>query len=252
MSRLMRIGTLVVVAVVAAAACVWGFTRGEPTPPPARSVDLDLSKLPDGPAPDRFGPDEPAAYSWKGEGDGLRPRVRGGRLETAPQTTGAAATYMTSRRLGAGIAEIGARWVFEAPVRPKGAAGRGAIALVVSDAIADGAAQPAPPFGLHLVVTAVNWNLAVKGRDAAQPLTVIAAGSFASPLAEDGRTANEIRVGIRGTTATIEPPDGTRRVVTDARIGAWRGGHATFETYANHGASDSRGAFERVWAHGER
>ena len=71
------------------------------------------------------------------------------------------------------------------------------------------------------------------------------------PLHEDGRTAYEARVTIDGAQVTVDLP-GTHKTISDPRFSEWQGSFATFELYSNNGATDSIGAFEKIWATGNK
>ncbi|GAB3127609.1 hypothetical protein GCM10027289_05310 [Tsukamurella serpentis] len=252
MSRTRIIAAIVIAVIAAVAACWWGFTRGDRTPPPGLSVSLDLAKTPDGAVPGEFGPGLPTMVSPAAPTDpGSRMRVAGGRLVFVPTAAESAAAYLSTPDLRRPITEIGARFTFLPPVKggdpaPKGNAG--AVALIVSSKVENRIPQPVTPLPVHLVINAINWNFAVQPTDPTAPLVVLAAGAFKTQLREDGKQSYEARVKLDGSTAELTLPDGSQRIITDDRISTWRGSFGTFELYSNHAAADTRGAFDKVWA----
>ena len=103
---------------------------------------------------------------------------------------------------------------------------------------------------IHFVVTPINWNISVSRTDNA-PLEVVAADSFPQPLRRDGETVYEAHLTIDGDQVTVDLPQ-THRIVIDPRFSEWQGSFVTFELFSNHGATDSIGAFEKIWATGKR
>jgi hypothetical protein len=106
------------------------------------------------------------------------------------------------------------------------------------------------PLPIHFVVTPINWYIAV-ARDDGSPLKIVAADFLPHPLREDGQTAYEARLTIDGADITVDLP-GTHQRVSDPRFSEWQGSFVTFELWSNHGATDSIGAFEKIWASGKR
>ena len=151
----------------------------------------------------------------------------------------------SSPDLGSSVEGMGARFVF----RP-GSGTPGAIALygvarhqegpstdnrvVVDSPCGDRSTGTSPSRGL----TTHHWS-------------VVSADSLPQPLREDGQTVYEARLTIDGAQVTVDLP-GTHRILTDPRFSEWQGSFATFELYSNHGATDSIGAFEEIWASGNR
>ncbi|MGV9793131.1 hypothetical protein [Gordonia sp. NPDC003422] len=182
---------------------------------------------------------------------GSQMRVSGGLLTFAPTTDKATAAYLSTTNLEAPVVKIGCRWTFLPPVQrpaPAAQAGNGAVVLVISKGIQRATPQLVPPYAMHLVVTAINWNVSVKPANPTVQLEIIARGNFKDPLVSDGSTPHEISVRISGSRMTIELPDGTSRVVNDPRVSQWQGNFATFELYSNRGSTDTRGGFSKVWA----
>ena len=229
-------------AVVVAVALWWGFLR-EKAPMGAAGirVQADFTAMPDGPAPDHFDGGQPATMVVSDPGDQLR--IQHGRLSHQPTTQGTAAAFFSSPDLGSSVKSMGARFVF----RP-GSGTSGAIGLLVSRGIKKRVPPVTGSMPIHIVVTPVNWNISVARNDNA-PQEVVAADSFPQPLREDGQTVYEAHLTIDGAQVTLDLP-GTHRIVTDPRFSEWQGTFATFELYSNHGATDSIGAFDEIWATG--
>jgi hypothetical protein len=103
---------------------------------------------------------------------------------------------------------------------------------------------------IRFVVTPINWYISVARADNT-PQEVVAADSLPQPLRDDGQTVYEVRLAIKGAQVTVDLP-GTHRILTDPRFSEWQGSFATFELFSNHGATDSIGAFEKIWATGNR
>lgn len=233
-----------VLAAVVAVALWWGFLR-ENAPMGARGirVQADFTAMPEGPAPDHFDGGQPATLLASPDDPGDQLRIRHGRLTYQPTVQGTAAAFFSSPDLGASVKGMGARFVF----RP-GSGTPGAIGLVVSRGIEKRYPPMTGSVPIHFVVTPINWNISVSRTDNS-PIEVVAADKFQQPLREDGQTAYEARLTIDGAQATVDLP-GTHRIVTDPRFSEWQGTFATFELFSNHGATDSIGAFERIWATG--
>lgn len=227
----------------------WGFLR-EHAPMTARGirVEADFSAMPNGAAPDHFDGGQPAtvvasADDPKDPGDQFK--IQDGALTYQPTTQGNAAAFFSSPDLGASVKSMGARFAF----RP-GSGTQGAIALVVSRGIAKRVPPMVKPLPINLVVTPMNWNITLSRSDGA-PLEVIAADFFAQPLHQDGSTVYEARLAIDGAQITVDLP-GTHKVLSDPRFSEWQGSFATFELYSNDGATDSIGAFKKIWATGNK
>jgi hypothetical protein len=233
-------------AVIVAAALWWGFLRENA---PMRShgirVEADFTHLPDGPAPDHFDGGQPATLVAGQNDAGDQLRIQHGRLTYQPTTQGTAAAYVSSPDLGSSVKGMGARFVF----RP-GSGTAGAIGLVVSRGIDKRVPPMTRPLAINFVVTPINWYISFARTDGA-PLELVATDSFRQPLREDGQTAYEARLTIDGAQVTVDLP-GTHRRVSDPRFSEWQGSFATFELFSNHGATDSIGAFEKIWATGNR
>jgi hypothetical protein len=233
-------------SVVVAVALWWGFLReNAPMRAPGIRVEVDFAHLPDGPAPDHFDGGQRATVLASPDNPRDRFRIVHGRLTYQPTTQGTAAAYFSSPDLGASVKGIGARFVF----RP-GSGTQGAITLVLSRGIEKRDPPMIRPLPVNFVVTPINWYIGVARSDGA-PLEVVAASNFSQPLREDGRTAYEARLTIDGAQVTVDLP-GTHIRVSDPRFSEWQGSFATFELYSNHGATDSIGAFEKLWATGSR
>lgn len=250
----------IVAVLVAAGTLGWAIQRHQAPPPePGTAIRLDVRGVPDGPVPAEFAPGVATMVSPADDDDpGTRMRVDDGLLTFRPTSSDAAAAYLSTPNLGAPVDQIGARFTFLASEKPSSSqrpeldGDAGSIALVVSAATENRVPQVIPPLPIHLVVTPVNWNLAVHDKGATDPLQVIAAGEFAERLVQDGSQLYDVQVSIDGPTATISLPDGKTTSVTDSRISAWRANYATFELYSVHGGTASRGAFQAVWARSGR
>jgi hypothetical protein len=241
---LAQVAFALVLAVVVAVTLWWGFLReNAPMRPPGIRVEADFTHLPDGPAPDHFDGGQPANVLASPDDPGDRLRIQHGRLTYQPTTHGSATAYFTSPNLGSSVKGMGARFVF----RP-GSGTRGAIGLVVSQGIDKRVPPTIRPLPIHFVVTPINWYIAVARTDGA-PLDVVAADFFRHPLREDGQTLYEARLTIDGGQVTVHLP-GTDQRVNDPRFSEWQGSFVTFELWSNHGATDSIGAFEKIWATG--
>lgn len=228
---------------VLALALWWGFLRdGELVSAQGMKVEMDFSAVPPGAPPSTFDSGQPAALASSPTDPSASVTVDGGLLTYRPTVEGAVAAYLSTPDLGAPVRALGASWVFQ-----PGQGTYGAIALIVSDDIRDEFPPTLAPISIHFVATAINWNVSVKKANGGQ-LEPVGAGSFAQPLVEDGETVHTAAIEIDGDTATLRLPDGRSQRVNDPRISQWRGRYATFEIYANHGLTDSMGAFKNVWA----
>jgi hypothetical protein len=235
-----------VMAVAVAVALWWGFLReNAPMRAPGIRVEADFTHLPDGPAPDHFDGGQPATVVAGPDNPRDLFRIIHGRLTYQPTTQGTAAAYFSTPDLGASVKGIGARFVFL-----PGSGTRGAITLVLSRGIDKHDPPMIRPLPVNFVVTPINWYISVARSDGS-PLEVVAASNFSQPLREDGKTAYEARLTIDGAQVTVDLP-GTHLRVSDPRFSEWQGSFATFELYSNHGATDSIGAFEKLWATGNR
>jgi hypothetical protein len=235
-----------VLAVIVAVTLWWGFVReNAPLAPPGIRVEADFTTMPNGPAPNRFDGGQPATVAASPDDPGNQLRIEHGRLTYRPTTQGSAQAFFSSPDLRSSVKGIGARFV----LRP-GSGTLGAITMVVSRGIDKRPPAMTRPLAINFVVTAINWNISVSGTDTS-PLEVVATDSFRQPLREDGKTAYEARLTIDGAQVTVDLP-GTHRRVSDPRFSEWAGSFATFELFSNHGATDSVGAFEKIWATGNR
>lgn len=233
-------------AVIVAIALWWGFLR-EHVSSITRSirVQANFAALPDGPAPDRFDGGQPAIVVASSAEPGDQLRILDGRLSYQPTAQGTAAAYFSTPDLGSSVKRIGAQFVF----RP-GSGTQGAISLVVSRGVDKRFPPMTTPLPINFVVTPINWNISILRADNAR-LEMVAAGDFQQPLREDGRTSYEARLTIDGSQVSVDLP-GTHHLVTDPRFSEWQGSFATFELFSNHGATDSIGAFEKIWASGNK
>lgn len=250
--RRKAVPALQVVLAIALAAVVaitlwWGFVREHaPLGPRGIRVEADFSAQPDGPAPRRFDGGQPATVVASPDDPDNRLRIEHGRLTYRPTSQGSVGAFFCSPDLGSSVKAMGARFVF----RP-GAGTPGAITLVVSRGIDSTRVPPmTKPLAVNFVVTPINWNLSVSRLDNS-PLEVVGANSFKRPLVADGKTAYDVRLTIDGDQVTVDLP-GTHQIVRDPRISEWQGSYATFELFSNHGATDSVGEFEKIWATGSR
>jgi hypothetical protein len=108
------------------------------------------------------------------------------------------------------------------------------LVLIVSDALFAN-----PTFAnaaAHFNITRTGWSYEILQKTPFT-ITVVASGTFATPLAFD--TDYQVAVEYAGTTATIYLPDGTVKTATHANIDTWRGKHATIENYAFDGSARS-------------
>src|SRR5215207_7884082 len=198
---------------VVAATLYFVFLRNENPSIYESRVELDVSRLENGPPPSHFDTGQPAAISRDPDDPGANFVIRDGKLTISPTNTGPAAAYYSSPDLGGPIAGIGASWVFT----PEGK-GNDAVGLVVSQKLSPDSYPPiAAPIPNHFLVTPVNWNLSVQ-RSRGEKLEVVVAGEFADPLTVDGTTAHEASLSIDAGRVTVSLPDGTERIVNDPRI----------------------------------
>jgi hypothetical protein len=233
-------------AVVVAVTLWWGFVReNAPLAPSGIRVEADFTAMRDGPAPQSFDGGQPATVAATPDDPGGQLRIDHGRLTYRPTTQGSAAAFFTTPDLRSTVKGMGARFV----LRP-GSGTLGAVTLVVSRGVDKRGRSLTRPLAINFVVTAINWNISVSQNDTSPP-EVVATDSFRQPLREDGHTAYEARLTIDGAQVTVDLP-GTHRRVSDPRFSEWAGSFATFELFSNHGATDSVGAFEKIWATGNR
>jgi hypothetical protein len=245
-TNLAQIIYALVLAVIMAVALLWGHLREHaPAGPKGIRVEADFTTMPNGPAPDHFGGGGPATMVANPDDPSNQFRVEAGALTYQPTTQGSASAFLSSPDLGSSVKGMGARFLF----RP-GSGTRGAIALVVSRGIDKRVPPMIRPLPINLVVTPVNWYISVWRSEGAR-LDVIAADFFPQPLREDGVTPYEAHLTIDGAQVTVDLP-GTHKIVSDPRFSEWQGSFATFELYANHGATDSIGAFQEIWATGNK
>jgi hypothetical protein len=240
-----QVAFALVLAATVAVALWWGFLREHAPMAPGIRVQADFTAMPNGPAPDHFDGGQPAIVLADPDDPGDQLRIQHGRLTYQPTTQGTAAAYFSSPDLGSSVKSMGARFVF----RP-GSGTRGAITLVVSRGIDKRIPPIIRPLPIQFVVTPINWYIAVARTDGA-PLAVVAADFFQHPLHEDGQTPYEARLTIDGAQVTVDLP-GTHQRVSDPRFSEWQGSFVTFELWSNHGATDSIGAFEKIWATGNK
>ena len=207
-------------------------------------VYSDFTTLPDGPAPSTFASGQ-AASTAPVPDPSMNLRISDGKLTFAPTIDGPAAAYFRTSDLGKPVAAMGMKWTFSA--QPGGTPGVAAMAITGSLADPLGGASPLMP--LHFIVTRDGWNYSVSPGTSGggAELITLAAGTFDSPLVEDGNTIHEVQVSIRGNTATIDLPDGNRQEVQDPRIEAWASRYAFFEPYVDRALTDSITGFTEVW-----
>jgi hypothetical protein len=241
-----QVAFAMMLAVIVGVALWWGFLR-ENAPMDAQGirVQADFTAMPDGPAPNHFDGGQPATMQVSPDDSGDQLRIRHGRLTYQPTTRGTAAASFSSPDLGSSVKNMGARFVFQ-----PGSGNGGAIALAISRGIEKRVPPFIAPVPIHFVVTPINWNISVARTDNA-PLEVVAADSFPQPLRQDGKTVYEAHVTIDGAQVTVDLPH-THKVVTDPRFSEWQGSYVTFGLFSNHGATDSVGAFEKIWAAANR
>jgi len=235
-----------VLAVLVAVALWWGFLR-EHTPMGASGirVQADFTTVPNGPAPDHFDGGQPATVLASPDDPDDQLRIQNGRLTYLRTTQGTGVAFFSSPDLGSSVKGMGARFVFR-----HGSGTQGAITLVVSRGIDKHIPPMISPVSIYFVVTPINWNISVSRTDNA-PLDVVATGDLQQPLRDDGQTPYEARLMIDGAQVTVDLP-GTHQIVTDPRFSEWRGSFATFELFSSQGSTDSIGAFEKIWATGNK
>lgn len=209
------------------------------------AVYSDFTSLPDGPAPSTFETGQVASVAPVAD-PSMNLRIANGKLTFAPTVDGPAAAYFRTEDLGKPVTSMGMKWTFTA--QPGGTPGVAAMAITDRPADPLGGASPLMP--LHFIVTRDGWNYSVSPGTSGggAELITVAAGTFDSPLSEDGNTIHEVQVDIRGDTATIDLPDGNRQEVQDPRIEAWASRHAFFEPYVDRSTTDSITGFTEVWA----
>ncbi len=241
-----QVGLAALLAALVAVTLWWGFVREHaPLGPKGIRVDADFTTMQDGPAPTRFDGGQPATMLASPDDAADRLRIEHGQLTYRPTAHGKAGAFFSSPDLGSSVKGLGARFVF----RP-GATMLGSVTLVVSRGVENRIPPLVTPLAAQFVVTPVNWYIAVSRSDTS-PLDVVAADSLPRPLKTDGVTGYDAHLTIDGDQITIDLP-GVHRVVTDPRFSEWQGSFATFELFSNDGATDSIGAFEKIWASGYR
>ncbi|MEY8014818.1 hypothetical protein [Mycobacterium servetii] len=246
---LVEVGFALVLTAIVAASLWWGYLRENAPMGTGIRVQADFTGMPNGPAPAHFEDGRPATVLASSGQPGDQFRISDGQLTYQPTTQGTAVAYFSTPDLGASVKSMGARFTFRAGPGPKSGT-QSAITFVVSRGIDQRVPPMVRPLPVNLVVTPVNWYVSMVRTDADNP-EVIAAGEFKTPMREDGKTAYEARLKIDGAQVTVDLP-GTHRVLSDPRFSEWQGNFATFELFSNHGATDSVGAFEKIWATGSR
>jgi hypothetical protein len=235
----------VLLAAIVAVSLWWGFLREHaPLGPPGIRVEADFTAMKDGPVPRRFDGGQAASAVADPNGPEDRFGIEHGRLTYQPTTQGKAAAFFSTPDLGSSVKGMGARFVFK-----PGSGNLSAVIMVVSRGIDKRVPPMTRPLAINFVVTPLNWNIAVSRTEAAPP-EVVAADSLKQPLKVDGVTAYDAHLTIDGAQVTVDLP-GTHQVVNDPRFSEWQGSYATFELFSNHGATDSMGAFEKIWATGK-
>lgn len=162
-----------------------------------------------------------------------------GGVYTNAAASGQQAGYLNANQnTGQNVSRIGASWKFT----NVGAGNNGAATVVIWKT------QPistvaAPDSGMHLAISRSNW---VFGKIiGGNPVVTVASGSFSPALNYGVPLTVDVR--INGTTATVNLPDGTTQVVTDADISAAAGPWATIEAFQNDAAADDRIGFYKSW-----
>jgi hypothetical protein len=242
-ARIGRLGLAVLVTCAVAAALYWFVLRDDAPPPGGTRVELDVSRLENGPAPTHFDTGQQAVISSLPDDPGATLVVDDHKLTFAPRKPGESAAFYGSPDMEGPITRLGLRWVFQ----PRADLSAGAVSLVVAHGSEGTPPALLPPFPLQLVLTPINWNLSVK-KDNATPPEPIAVGNFDPPLAADGTTSFEASVSIDGSVVTLDLPRRTKRVLNDARVAQWEGNYAAFGLYVNNALSDSIGGLEKMWA----
>lgn len=227
---------------VMAVALYWGFLRNDKPVVNGSKVELDVSRLENGPAPTTFDTGQPATISHT-PASGSNMYVKDGILTFDPAGDGASGAYYASPNLDGSINELGAQWVFS----PRTDALGGSISLLVSQGTEPQTTNVIPPIPAQFVVTPINWNLSLR-KDNSVQLEPIAAGNFEEPLKVDGTTSYEAKILIDGSNVEITLPDGEKRNVNDARVAQWKGNCATFGLYSNDARIDAVGGFRKIWA----
>lgn len=138
--------------------------------------------------------------------------------------------------LGAKVTRIGADVTFSA----------GAVTGSFALAIWPTAIIPptVPDTGFHWSLSPNQW---VFGYWSGNVFTQLANGVYATALTQDGATAYRHEAIIIGNTAYFLLPDGTTAHVSDSHIGT-TGNFASFETFQNNAATETRSAATSVWA----
>jgi hypothetical protein len=227
-----------------AAALYWSVTRHrDPDSGGGGRVELNVSRLGNSPAPTNFDTGQQATVSSDPGDPGATPTVRDGTLTFAPTKSTAAAAFYASPDMDGSINGIGAQFVFESRAGTPG----GTISLVVCHGTQAFPPAITPPAPVQLVVTPVSWSLSLKKDNSKEP-EPIAVGNFSPPLTTDGSTTYDVSVQIDGSVVTTKLPDGSQKVVNDARIDQWKGSYALFGLYSLNPQTDSLGGFKKLWA----
>src|SRR5215211_388836 len=140
-TRLARVLFAIVLTGIAAFGLYWGFLRDNRAETGAgMRVELDFTKLPDGPAPTQFDTGQPALSSESPTDPGSSFVVRNGALTYKPTTDDTTAAYFSTPDMGAPVSSLGARWLIQ-----PGEGTNGAVALAVSQGVQKSIPQPVPP-----------------------------------------------------------------------------------------------------------
>lgn len=162
-----------------------------------------------------------------------------GGVYTNAASSGQQAGYFTANQnAGQNVSRIGATWKFT----NVGAGANGAATVVVWKTQPISTGSP-PDAGVHLAIGRSGWIFGkILGGN---PVVTVASGTFSPPLAYD--VPLTLDVAINGATATVDMPDGTTQIITDADIAAAAGPWATIEAFQNDAAADDRTGFLKSW-----
>lgn len=243
--RRFRAGRVLRVLIASSLLGLIGCTEAGVQSAPDTHVELDFTRMPDGPAPSEFSQGQPTFLPPE-LSPGSTLRVENGKLTFAPTEGERAAGYLSTGDLGGSVTNLGAQWTFT----PQAGGTPGAMALAVTRDPINPMQGSGPPMPIHFVVTRNGWEAGVWTEDslAKSGLVVLASGEFVPPLREDGETVYSSELWLDSQQVTAALPSGELVAVTDPRIALYASPYAFFECYSNVGSSDSIVGFTRVWA----
>lgn len=152
--------------------------------------------------------------------------------------SGPTAGYAEAELAGT-VTRIGAKVTFGAYSTDDGVAALAIVSAPFDD-------SDIPAMSCHLVVGPTRYIFGVWENPGT--LVSLQTRDFDTPLTADGATEHMIEVQIVGSTATILVSGGIVGQVTDARIATSGGPYCYWEVYAVDAATDSKAAFQEVWA----